>query len=83
MEMSGHAWSALYAIFGSILGGVLLVFWAFWIPKILNRFTRQIDEEKEMLRGNVAVAQYFGMIVASLILGLSGIIAVAIYVALK
>jgi len=83
MELSGHAWSALYAIFGSILGGLLLVSWAFWIPKILNRFTRQIDEEKEMLRGNVAVAQYFGMIVAALILGLSGIISVAIYVALK
>jgi membrane protein YqaA with SNARE-associated domain len=83
MELSGHAWSALYAIFGSILGGLLLVGWAFWIPKILNRFTRQIDEEKEMLRGNVAVAHYFGMIVAALILGLSGIISVAIYVALK
>jgi hypothetical protein len=47
----------------------------------LNHFTPQIDEEKEIIRGNIAVAQYFGRITSALILGFSIIIAVAIHAA--
>jgi len=40
--------------------------------------TPNIDEEKEIARGNVAVAEYFGRVVAASIIGISIVIAAAI-----
>ena len=48
------------------------------VPKMMNRLTPNIDEEKEIARGNVAVAEYFGRVVGGCIIGVSIVIAAAI-----
>ena len=48
------------------------------LPKIMDRLTPNLDEEKEIARGNVAVAQYFGRVVAAGIIGMSIIVAAAV-----
>ncbi|MEW6013655.1 MAG: hypothetical protein AB1602_09690, partial [Elusimicrobiota bacterium] len=48
------------------------------IPKIFDKITPNIDEDKEMIRGNLAVAEYFGKIVSAGIIGISIIIAAAV-----
>jgi hypothetical protein len=40
--------------------------------------TPAIDEDKEIARGNQAVAEYFGRVVAASILGMSIIVAAAV-----
>jgi hypothetical protein len=67
-----------YTFLGGLIGLVFLFIGALLVPKILNLLTPKIDEEKEIVRGNVAVAQYFGRIVEAMIIGLSIIIAAAI-----
>jgi uncharacterized membrane protein YjfL (UPF0719 family) len=54
----------------------------FLVPKIVNRLTPNIEEEKEIVRGNQAVARYFGGIVQAVIIGMSIIIAAAVFVGL-
>jgi len=44
----------------------------------LIRLTPNIDEEKEIARGNRAVARYFGRLTAAAIVGISIVIAAAI-----
>jgi len=67
-----------YTFLGGLIGLVFLFIGALFVPKLLNLLTPKIDEEKEIVRGNVAVAQYFGRIVEAMIIGLSIIIAAAI-----
>jgi hypothetical protein len=42
------------------------------------RLTPNIDEEKEIARGNRAVAEYYSRIVAACILGVSMVVAAAV-----
>ena len=70
--------ATLYTILGGILGLVFMLINIMIVPKLLNKLTPKIDEQKEILRGNVAVARYFGGIVNAIILGTSIIIAAAI-----
>ena len=51
---------------------------AAFIPKLLERLTPDIDEHKEIARGNRAVADYYGKVVSASILGISVVIAAAI-----
>jgi hypothetical protein len=67
-----------YTLIGGFLGIVLLIVSSAFVPRIMNSLTPKIDEEKEILKGNVAVAHYFGRIVQALIIGISIIIASAI-----
>ena len=48
------------------------------MPKMMNRLTPNIDEEKEIARGNVAVAEYYGRVVGACIIGVSVVIAAAV-----
>ena len=48
------------------------------VPKLMNRLTPNIDEEKEIARGNTAVAEYYGRVVGACILGLSIVIGAAV-----
>ena len=70
--------ASVFTLLGAFLGFVCLVVGAVLIPRILNLLTPKIDEEKEIVRGNMAVAQYFGRVVEAMIIGLSIIIAAAI-----
>jgi hypothetical protein len=68
-----------YSAAGVLLGLVAfaLALWA--LPKFLNQLTPEMDEEREILKGNLAVAIYFGLLVAAAVLGVALIIAAAIF----
>ena len=71
-------WAAVYAAVGGLVGTVLIVMVAGFLPRLIARFTPAIDEEKEILRGNRAVAEYFGRVVSAAIVGISIVIAGAV-----
>ncbi|NYZ77734.1 DUF350 domain-containing protein [Candidatus Micrarchaeota archaeon] len=70
--------ATFYTVLGGVLGILFMLLAVMIIPKIVNRLTPNIDEEKEIVNGNVAVARYFGGIVNAIIIGTSIIIAAAI-----
>jgi hypothetical protein len=67
-----------YSILCGILGICMMGLAAFIIPKIVDKVTPDIDDEKELLRGNVAMGVYTGIITAAVILGISIIVAASI-----
>ena len=67
-----------FTFIAGILGFLFMILGVFILPKIANRFTPNLDEEKEILRGNMAMAKYFGSVVHAMIIGLSIIIAAAV-----
>lgn len=75
-------WAIVYALVGGMAGIILVLLISACLPRIIDRFTPNIDEEKEILRGNQAAAEYFGRIVAAGILGVSIVVAAAILGAL-
>ena len=79
----GTLWSAAYTIGAVVLGLACLMISAILIPRILDHFTPQIDEQKEIVRGNRAAADYYGRIVGALIIGVSIIIAAALIAGLE
>ncbi len=71
-------WATVFMAVSAAVGVVLIMVAALVIPKFLDRLTPAIDEEKEIARGNRAVAEYFGRLGAAAIIGISIIIAAAI-----
>ena len=69
---------AAFTFLAGAIGMVFMLAGVALVPRIVNLLTPNIDEEKEIIRGNVAVARYFGGIVQSVILGMSIIIAAAL-----
>jgi hypothetical protein len=77
-EALGIGWAVIYALVGGIIGIALVMGASFLLPHLINRLTPDIDEEKEIARGNMAVAQYFGRVVSASIVGVSIVVAAAI-----
>jgi len=71
-------WAVVFALVGGAVGIVLILVSAVFLPRFIDKMTPNLDEEKELIRGNRAVADYFGRVVAAAILGISLIIAAAI-----
>jgi len=71
-------WAVVYTVLGGSVGAIMVLVTSLLLPKIIERFTPRIDEEKEIARGNQAVAEYFGRIVAAGIIGISIVIAAAV-----
>jgi ABC-type multidrug transport system fused ATPase/permease subunit len=71
-------WAVGFSVLGGIVGLFLILAASSLLPRLINRLTPAIDEEKEIARGNVAVAQYFGRVVAASILGVSIVVAAAV-----
>jgi len=67
-----------YTVMGGLLGMAMMSLAAFVIPRVVNKVTPNIDDEKEILRGNIAVGTYVGMVTAAVIIGMSIILAAAI-----
>jgi hypothetical protein len=72
------AWAVVYTLVGGIVGLALILVSCAIVPRVVNKLTPHIDEEKEIVRGNRAVAEYFGRIVAAGIIGVSLIVAAAV-----
>lgn len=68
----------LFTIVAGIMGIGFLMIAVWFMPRLVNKLTPNIDEEKEIVRGNMAVAHYFGAVVQAILLGLSIIIAAAV-----
>ena len=71
-------WAMLFAFVGGIIGMVLVLGATVIIPRMLYRLTPNLDEDKEIVRGNQAVAEYFGRVVSACITGISIVVAAAI-----
>jgi hypothetical protein len=71
-------WAVVFSIVGGLVGIALVIAASTVLPKLIDRFTPNLDEGKEIARGNVAVAQYFGRVVGASILGVSLVVAAAV-----
>ena len=71
-------WAVIFTVVGGTVGVLLMLFATFLIPRMLARLTPNMNEDKEIARGNRAVADYFGRVVAATIIGVSIVIAAAI-----
>ena len=73
------AWAVIFTVAGGLIGICLVLLATLFIPKVLARLTPNMNEDKEIANGNQAVAEYFGRIVAATIVGISIVIAAAIF----
>jgi uncharacterized membrane protein YjfL (UPF0719 family) len=71
-------WAVVFAFVGGVVGIGLVLISSFVLPRLIERMTPNIDEEKEIARGNTAVAEYFGRIAAASIIGMSIVVAAAV-----
>ena len=71
-------WAVVFTVLGSFLGIAMVLVASLFLPRLIERFTPNVDEEKEIARGNVAVAEYFGRVVAAGIIGVSIVVAAAV-----
>ncbi|MBI4765226.1 MAG: hypothetical protein HY787_11545 [Deltaproteobacteria bacterium] len=71
-------WSLIFSIVGAVIGMVLVVASTLVLPTLINRMTPNIDEQKELVRGNAAVGEYYGRVVGSAVLGVSIVVAAAV-----
>lgn len=72
------SWAISFVIIGALVGSCIVVLAAGYLPRVIDKMTPQIDEGKEILRGNLAVAEYFGRIVSASIIGVSIVVAAAV-----
>ena len=71
-------WSLVFSVIGSLIGMALVNLSSLILPTLVDRMTPNIDEQKEIVRGNLAVGEYFGRVVGSAILGVSIVVAAAV-----
>jgi uncharacterized membrane protein YjfL (UPF0719 family) len=71
-------WSVVFSFIGGLVGMALVLISSLIVPRLIDRLTPNIDEQKEIARGNSAVAEYFGRVAAATIIGLSLVIAAAV-----
>ena len=71
-------WAVVFCLLGAVLGIALVMVAAAYVPRVLDKFTPNLDEGREIVRGNRAVAHYFGLVCGACILGLSIVVAAAV-----
>lgn len=69
----------LYSFTGGLAGLILFALALIMVPRLLNWITPHHDEHAEIHKGNQAVATYFGLLTAGAIVGVSIIIAAAVF----
>jgi uncharacterized membrane protein YjfL (UPF0719 family) len=71
-------WSMVFSFVGGLVGMGLILVASLIVPGLIDRLTPDIDEHKEIARGNTAVAEYYGRLVGAVILGLSIVVAASV-----
>ncbi len=71
--------ATLYTVGAAALGIFLMSLTAMLIPKLIDRLTPGFNDQKEIARGNLAVATYTGMVSQAVIVGVSIVLAAAIW----
>lgn len=74
----GLAWMVVFVFAGGAVGVALVLAGSAFLPRLIDRLTPNVDEEREIARGNRAVADYFGRVVAAAIIGMSIVVAAAV-----
>ena len=77
--ISNIAYTLFFVITGAFLGTYFILLFSGFIHRITDKLTPNIDEDKEILRGNLAVAEYFGRVASASIMGVSLVVAAAIF----
>ena len=67
-----------YVITGGFLGTIIILAATKFVPGIVDKLTPNMDEQKEIVRGNQAAAQFYGMICGAVIIGISIVVAAAV-----
>ena len=76
--LTNMGWTVVFSLVAAVVGIALVMGATMVIPRLMDRLTPNLDEDKEIARGNRAVAEYFGRIVSACIIGISIVIAAAI-----
>jgi hypothetical protein len=76
--LQNMGWAMIFSVVGGVIGMALVISSSLILPGLIDRMTPNIDEQKEIVRGNSAVGEYYGRIVGSAILGVSIVIAAAV-----
>lgn len=76
--ISSIGWSVVFSVVGGLVGMALILLASVVVTRLMCRLTPNIDEEKEIARGNRAVADYYSRIVAASIIGVSLVVAAAV-----
>lgn len=71
-------YAVVFIVLGALIGTSFVLMSTGYIHRITDKITPNIDEDKEILRGNLAVAQYHGRVVAATIIGVSIVVASAV-----
>ena len=71
-------WSMVFSFIGGLVGMALVLGASFLVPRLIDRLTPNIDEQREIARGNSAVAEFYGRVVDAAILGVSIVVAAAV-----
>ena len=71
-------WAVVFSLVGGLVGMALVLLASIVVPRLVDRFTPNMDEQKEIARGNSAVAEYYGRLVSAAILGVSIVVAAAV-----
>lgn len=71
-------WTVIFIFIGAFIGTIIIALAASLLPRIIDKWTPHIDYEKEMIRGNTAIAEYFGRIASATIIGISIVIAASV-----
>lgn len=71
-------WAVIFSVVGGLVGMLLVLLASVLVPRIVDRLTPQMDEQREIARGNRAVAEYYGRLVSASILGVSLVAAAAV-----
>jgi hypothetical protein len=71
-------WAVLFSAVGGVVGILLVLSSSMILPKLIDRLTPDLDEAKEIARGNTAVAEYFGRVVAAGVIGISIVVGAAV-----
>jgi uncharacterized membrane protein YjfL (UPF0719 family) len=71
-------WAIVFSVVGGLVGMMLVLLASVIVPRLIDRFTPNMDEQKEIIRGNSAVAEYYGKLVSAAILGVSIVVAAAV-----
>jgi ABC-type antimicrobial peptide transport system permease subunit len=71
-------WAVIFCLLGGLVGMILVLWAAVLVPRVVDRLTPRMDEQREIARGNMAVAEYFGRVVAAAIIGVSIVVAAAV-----
>lgn len=72
-----------YVFVGGIIGIGVMALALKLVPKIVDSITPNINDERELVRGNMAVATYIAQVTQAVIIGISIIIAAAVFAGLN